>query len=60
MKNFQKVWADNGDYISLHYAGTDSTCGDITRKGGQAKWTNVLQIGLKNIERFYISKYEDQ
>ena len=34
MKNFQKVWADNGDLISLHYAGTDSTSGDVTRKGG--------------------------
>jgi hypothetical protein len=31
ISNFQKIWANNGDYISKHYAGTDSTTGDLTR-----------------------------
>lgn len=60
IRNLQKIWADNGDMISQHYAGTGSTMSDITRKGGKTDWSDIFQIGFKNIERFYVSKYEDQ
>ena len=42
MKNLQKIWADNGDLLSRHYAGTDSTSSDITRKGGKTGWNEML------------------
>ena len=56
--NFKNIWADNGDYISIHYAGTGSTISNITRTG-KAGFLNMLDHGMKSIERFYVNNFED-
>lgn len=56
--NFKNIWADNGDYISVLYAGTGSTISNITRSG-KAGFLNMLDHGLKSIERFYVNNFED-
>ena len=56
--NFKNTWADNGDYISIHYAGTGSTISSITRTG-KAGFLNMLDHGMKSIERFYVNNFED-
>lgn len=33
IKNFKKLWANNGDKISLFYAGTDATTSILAREG---------------------------
>lgn len=56
--NFKNIWADNGDYISILYAGTGSTISNVTRSG-KAGFLNMLDHGLKSIERFYVNNFED-
>jgi len=56
--NFKNIWADNGDFISIHYAGTGSTISNITRTG-KAGFMNMLDHGMKSIERFYVNNFED-
>ena len=31
----------------------------LTRNGGRPNWSDILSIGINNIERFYASKYLD-
>lgn len=56
--NFKNVWADNGDFISIHYAGTGSTTSNVTRTG-KGGFLNMLDHGMKSIERFYVNNFED-
>lgn len=55
---FKNAWADNGDYLSVHYAGTGSTISTITRTA-KAGFLNMLDHGMKSIERFFINNFED-
>ena len=56
--NFKNAWADNGDFISIHYAGTGSTTSNVTRTG-KGGFMNMLDHGMKSIERFYVNNFED-
>lgn len=56
--NFKNAWADNGDYISLHYAGTGSTTSQVTRTS-KTGFVNMLDHGMKSIGRFFINNFED-
>jgi len=55
---FKNAWADNGDYLSVHYAGTGSTTSKVTRTS-KVGFFNMLDHGMKSIERFYINNFED-
>eukprot|EP01016_Furgasonia_blochmanni_P049446 TRINITY_DN750_c0_g1_i11.p1 TRINITY_DN750_c0_g1~~TRINITY_DN750_c0_g1_i11.p1 ORF type:complete len:260 (-),score=63.37 TRINITY_DN750_c0_g1_i11:136-915(-) len=57
--NFKTVWADNGDYISKHYAGTGSVISSVTRTGKPGLF-GLLDHGMKTLNRFYIGNFEDQ
>lgn len=53
------MWANNGDAISLVYAGTGATTSSVTRKGDKSNFTSALDHGLKTITRFYINNFQD-
>ena len=59
MKVFKAFWADNGNYISMQYAGTESTSTNVTLAGkkgikGMFQHTNVT------ISRFFIGTFKDE
>lgn len=58
MNVFKEHWADNGDHISIQYAGTASTITSVT-KTGKHGLLGVLQHGLVSITRFYQGSFED-
>ena len=55
---FKNVWADNGDVISQHYAGTGSVISNVTRTGKES-FLGLLDHGFKTVSRFYIGNFED-
>ena len=59
VKEFRIMWANNGDAISLVYAGTGATTSSVTRKGDKSNFTSALDHGLKTITRFYINNFQD-
>ncbi|KAL4445923.1 hypothetical protein ABPG74_010915 [Tetrahymena malaccensis] len=58
MVNFKHAWADNGDQISKHYAGTGATTSKATKQGNIGIM-GFLDQSLKGIERFYKGNFED-
>ena len=58
MENFKELWADNGDFISVQYAGTGSTTTTIT-KTGKHGFFGLFQHGLVSLTRFYQGSFED-
>ena len=56
--NFKTLWADNGDYISIHYSGTGSVISSVTRTGKPGLF-GLLDHGMKTLNRFYIGNFED-
>ena len=56
---FKNIWADNGDLISMHYAGTGSVISGVTRTG-KRNFFGLLDHGMKTLNRFYIGNFEDQ
>ena len=49
----RESWADNGDSLSWHYTGAESTQSAIIRKGGGGLWS-VLYRGKASLTRFYM------
>jgi hypothetical protein len=58
MDAFKELWCDNGDYISIQYAGTASTITTVT-KNGKHGFFGLFQHGLVSITRFYQGSFED-
>ena len=58
IQEFRNIWADNGDILSKHYAGTGSTISNITRVG-KGTFFGMFDHGMKSIERFYVGNFED-
>jgi hypothetical protein len=58
MEAFKDLWADNGDYISIQYAGTASTITTVT-KNGKHGFLGLFQHGFVSISRFYQGSFED-
>lgn len=56
---FRIMWANNGDAVSMVYAGTGATTSSVTRKGDKSTFTSALDHGLKTITRFYINNFQD-
>lgn len=58
-KNLRTLWADNGDMISLIYAGTGATTSSVTRKGDKSNLGSIFDHGYKTISRFYLNNFDD-
>lgn len=56
--SYKGLWADNGDYMSMHYAGTNSTTSNVTRTGKQNIF-GIFESVSKSLGRFYMSNFED-
>eukprot|EP00743_Colponemidia_sp_Colp-15_P004128 GILK01004456.1.p1 GENE.GILK01004456.1~~GILK01004456.1.p1 ORF type:complete len:1311 (-),score=247.57 GILK01004456.1:184-4116(-) len=56
---FKHMWADCGDQLSKQYTGTGSTISNLTRHGKQGMF-GIVEHGLKSLNRFYMSNFEDQ
>jgi hypothetical protein len=48
---FKDAWADNGDALSRHYTGTDSTMSAGTRNSGSMLST-MFSAGYNSVKRF--------
>ncbi len=52
LNNFNRLWAENGDSISLHYTGIGSTHTDITKTGKRTLFGTVNHK-MRSLMRFY-------
>jgi len=52
------MWANNGDAISMQYAGTAAMKGDFTRTG-ERKFTGMMKDGYKSANRYYMNRFRD-
>jgi hypothetical protein len=55
---FKHLWADNGDALSLQYAGTGALKGDFTRTG-QVTWLGLLNDGRNALTRYVRNNWID-
>lgn len=55
---FKRLWADNGDSLSLMYAGTGALKSDFTRTGKRTIF-GLLQDLQNSITRYYINNFRD-
>jgi hypothetical protein len=58
MQFFRHVWADNGDAISVFYAGTPAIRGDVTRNGKQTI-QGLINDGMNSATRYYLNNMQD-
>jgi hypothetical protein len=52
IRQFAEMWADNADWLSRHYTGTDSTMSAGTRASGGYRLTSILSSSLNSVKRF--------
>ena len=57
-RKFIDSWADNGDEISIQYAGTASTITTVTKNGGHNLY-GMIQHGIATVTRLYQGSFED-
>ena len=55
---FKNIWADNGDSISIQYAGTASCNSRITKKGKNGLM-GLFKHGYVSLSRLYQGNFED-
>ncbi|XP_060674209.1 phosphoinositide phosphatase SAC8 isoform X2 [Ziziphus jujuba] len=55
---FRTVWAEQGDEISLQYAGTYALKGDLVRYGRQTI-TGAIKDGVSALSRYYLNNFHD-
>lgn len=55
---FRILWADQGDEISLEYAGTHALKGDLVRYGKQTI-TGMIKDGMSALSRYYLNNFQD-
>ncbi|XP_038905246.1 phosphoinositide phosphatase SAC8 isoform X4 [Benincasa hispida] len=55
---FRTLWAEQGDEISLQYAGTHALKGDLVRYGKQT-FSGVIKDGMSAITRYYLNNFHD-
>ncbi|KAL6079403.1 SAC domain-containing protein, variant 2 [Balamuthia mandrillaris] len=56
---FKEAWANNGDFVSLQYAGTGALKGDFTRTG-KRKMKGKLNDGYNALSRYVINNFHDR
>ena len=57
-EKFKDIWAENGDEISIQYAGTPSTITTVAKTGGHS-WLGLIQHGIATVTRLYQGNFED-
>ena len=57
-ENIKDIWADNGDKISIQYAGTASTITTVTKTGGH-NFMGFIQHSIATVSRIYQGNFED-
>ena len=57
-ENIKDIWADNGDKISIQYAGTASTITTVTKTGGH-NLMGFIQHSIATVSRIYQGNFED-
>ncbi|PFH32959.1 hypothetical protein BESB_081580 [Besnoitia besnoiti] len=55
----RKIWADQGDSISMLYTGTGSVFTSHMKQGGKATFSSNLDHAWKALGRFYQNTFED-
>lgn len=55
---FRTLWAEQGDEISLEYAGTHALKGDLVRYGKQTI-SGVIKDGMSALSRYYLNNFQD-
>jgi phosphatidylinositol 4-phosphatase len=55
---FRNVWADNGDTMSIQYAGTGALKSDFTRLG-QRTYYGLLRDGTNSLHRYFLNNFYD-
>ena len=57
-EKIKNIWADNGDQISIQYAGTASTITTVTKTGGH-NFMGFIQHSIATVSRIYQGNFED-
>ena len=57
-EKMKDIWADNGDKISIQYAGTASTITTVTKTGGH-NFMGFIQHSIATVSRIYQGNFED-
>ncbi|XP_065852849.1 phosphoinositide phosphatase SAC8 isoform X2 [Euphorbia lathyris] len=55
---FRTLWAEQGDEISLEYAGTHALKGDLVRYGKQT-FGGIIKDGISAVSRYYLNNFQD-
>ncbi|KAJ8898917.1 hypothetical protein K2173_008410 [Erythroxylum novogranatense] len=55
---FRTLWAEQGDEISLEYAGTYALKGDLVRYGRQT-FGGMIKDGISSLSRYYLNNFQD-
>ena len=55
---FREIWGDNGDNLSMLYAGTRALKRDVTRKGKRTR-QGVFDDGVNSAKRYFINNFKD-
>ncbi|XP_024026440.1 phosphoinositide phosphatase SAC8 isoform X3 [Morus notabilis] len=55
---FRTMWAEQGDEISLEYAGTHALKGDLVRYGKQTLG-GLIKDGMSALSRYYLNNFHD-
>ncbi|GMJ03236.1 SAC domain-containing protein 8 [Hibiscus trionum] len=55
---FRTLWAEQGDEISLEYAGTHALKGDLVRYGKQTV-SGLIKDGMSALSRYYMNNFHD-
>jgi hypothetical protein len=57
-EGIKNIWAENGDLISIQYAGTESTITTVTKTGGHTI-KGFIKHSIATVSRFYQGSFED-
>ncbi|GAV73568.1 Syja_N domain-containing protein [Cephalotus follicularis] len=55
---FRSLWAEQGDEVSLEYAGTNALKGDLVRFGKQTLG-GIIKDGMSALSRYYLNNFQD-
>ncbi|PKI51459.1 hypothetical protein CRG98_028170 [Punica granatum] len=55
---FRTLWAEQGDELSLEYAGTHALKGDLVRYGRQTV-VGMIRDGMSALSRYYLNNFQD-
>lgn len=55
---FRNVWADNGDILSIQYAGTGALKSDFTRSGKRTTY-GLMRDGVNSLQRYILNNFYD-